>query len=37
MRDRSDQSPLPVAALDDDGIEAAMQSWEPAGPRCDRG
>jgi len=37
MRDRSDRSPLPVAALDDDGIEAAMQSWEPAGPRCDRG
>ncbi|MBS9535544.1 TetR/AcrR family transcriptional regulator [Mycobacterium sp. M1] len=32
MRQRSDQAPLPVAALDDDGIEAAMQTWEPAGP-----
>ncbi|MEB3031368.1 TetR/AcrR family transcriptional regulator [[Mycobacterium] nativiensis] len=32
MRDRSGQVPLPVAALDDDGVEAAMQTWEPAGP-----
>jgi AcrR family transcriptional regulator len=33
MRYRSGQLPLPVAALDDDGCEAAMQSWQPAGPR----
>lgn len=32
MRYRSDQLPLPVAALDDDGVEAAMRTWEPAGP-----
>lgn len=36
MRCRSNQLPLPVAALDDDGLEAAMQTWEPAGPRADR-
>lgn len=36
MRNRSDQSPLPVAALDDDGVEAAMQAWEPAGRPTDR-
>jgi hypothetical protein len=32
MRYRSGQSPLPVAALDDDEVEAAMRTWEPAGP-----
>lgn len=36
MRCRSDQLPLPVAALDDDGVECAMRSWEPAGPCGDR-
>ncbi|RRR47366.1 TetR/AcrR family transcriptional regulator [Mycolicibacter terrae] len=36
MRYRSDQLPLPVAALDDDGVEAAMRAWEPAGPCGDR-
>ncbi|ORA98873.1 TetR family transcriptional regulator [Mycolicibacter minnesotensis] len=30
MRYRGDQVPLPVAALDDDGVECAMQTWEPA-------
>lgn len=37
MRNRGDQAPLPVPALDDDGVEAAMRHWEPAGPcgnRC---
>ncbi|AEF35174.1 MULTISPECIES: TetR/AcrR family transcriptional regulator [Mycobacteriaceae] len=37
MRYRGDQSPLPVAALDDEGIEAAMETWEPAGPCGERG
>lgn len=37
MRYRSDQSPVPVAALDDEGVEAAMRTWEPAGPCGDRG
>lgn len=32
MRHRSDQAPLPVTALDDDGVEAAMQAWEPTSP-----
>lgn len=32
MRSRHGQSPLPVAALDHDGLEVAMRSWEPAGP-----
>ena len=32
MRQRSDQAPLPVQALDDDEIDAAMNTWEPAGP-----
>jgi AcrR family transcriptional regulator len=32
MRRRDDQDPLPVPALDDDEIDAAMHSWEPAGP-----
>lgn len=36
MRCRSDQLPLPVVALDDDGVECAMRSWEPAGPCSDR-
>lgn len=36
MRYRSDQTPLPVAALDDDEIQCAMRSWEPAGPCGDR-
>ncbi|CAJ1500310.1 TetR/AcrR family transcriptional regulator [[Mycobacterium] holstebronense] len=36
MRCRSDQAPLPVAALDDDGVQCAMRSWEPAGPCGDR-
>lgn len=36
MRYRSDQLPLQVPALDDDGVEAAMQTWEPAGPCGDR-
>ncbi|MGB3473766.1 MAG: TetR/AcrR family transcriptional regulator [Mycobacterium sp.] len=36
MRCRSDQLPLPVSALDDDGVECAMRSWEPAGPCGDR-
>lgn len=36
LRHRRDQSSLPVAALDDDGVEAAMQTWEPAGPCGDR-
>lgn len=37
MRWRSEQSALPVAALDDDGIECAMRTWEPAGPCGERG
>lgn len=32
MRNRDDQSPLPVDALDSDGLDTAMQTWEPAGP-----
>ena len=36
MRCRADQSPMPVAALDDEGLEAAMCSWEPAGPCAGR-
>ncbi|MCV7384919.1 TetR/AcrR family transcriptional regulator [Mycolicibacter longobardus] len=36
IRHRSGQTPLPVAALDDDGVECAMRSWEPAGPCSDR-
>lgn len=32
VRSRPGQSPLPVAALDDDGLDAAMRAWEPAGP-----
>ncbi|MEB3021073.1 TetR/AcrR family transcriptional regulator [[Mycobacterium] crassicus] len=32
MRDRGGQLPLPVAALDDDGVDAAMRTWKPAGP-----
>lgn len=36
MRYRTGQLPLPVAALDDDGVDAAMRTWEPAGPGADR-
>lgn len=36
MRYRSDHVTLPVAALDDDGVECAMQTREPAGPCADR-
>ena len=36
MRSRDDQLPLPVAALDETQIEAAMQQWEPAGPCVER-
>jgi len=32
MRCRGDQPPLPVAALDEDEVDVAMQTWEPAGP-----
>ncbi|BBZ35612.1 TetR family transcriptional regulator [Mycolicibacterium confluentis] len=32
MRQRPDQDPLPVVAMDDDEIDAAMNTWEPAGP-----
>lgn len=35
MRQRDDQDPLPVAALDSDELEIAMNTWEPAGP-CSR-
>ncbi|HEX7323667.1 MAG TPA: TetR/AcrR family transcriptional regulator [Mycobacterium sp.] len=36
MRYRSDQVTLPVAALDHDGFEVAMQTWDPAGPHAGR-
>lgn len=36
MRCRPDQLPLPVAALDDDEVQCAMRSWEPAGPCGER-
>jgi AcrR family transcriptional regulator len=32
MRNRDDNLPLPVPALDDEELETAMQTWEPAGP-----
>jgi AcrR family transcriptional regulator len=32
MRARDDQAALPVPALDEPGIDAAMDTWEPAGP-----
>jgi AcrR family transcriptional regulator len=32
MRYRSDQPPLTVNALDEDELETAMQTWQPAGP-----
>jgi AcrR family transcriptional regulator len=35
MRQREDQEPLPVAALDSDQLDTAMNTWEPAGP-CSR-
>lgn len=31
MRRRPDQTPLPVAALSDEGLDTAMHTWEPAG------
>ncbi len=31
VRIRHDQEPLPVEALDDDALDAAMTTWEPAG------
>lgn len=34
MRYRSDQPRLTVDALGDDQLETAMQTWQPAGPRC---
>ncbi|MGV0626402.1 TetR/AcrR family transcriptional regulator [Mycolicibacter minnesotensis] len=37
MRLRADQLPLPVSALDDDEVECAMQTWEPAGPCGEHG
>ncbi|WP_166909077.1 TetR/AcrR family transcriptional regulator [Mycobacterium sp. DL440] len=32
MRCHADQSPIPVKALDKEGLDTAMQTWEPAGP-----
>jgi AcrR family transcriptional regulator len=32
LRFRDDQPPLEVEALDDEQIETAMQTWQPAGP-----
>ena len=32
IRRRDDQDRLPVEALDSDGLERAMDTWEPAGP-----
>lgn len=32
MRYHADQSSIPVAALDSEALDIAMQSWEPAGP-----
>lgn len=32
MRHHDDQSPIPVAALDKEALDIAMQTWEPAGP-----
>ncbi|WP_431234245.1 TetR/AcrR family transcriptional regulator [Mycolicibacterium psychrotolerans] len=31
LRNRDGQDPLPVAALEDDQMDAAMQGWHPAG------
>ncbi|KUI44125.1 transcriptional regulator [Mycobacterium sp. IS-1590] len=31
MRSHADNPPLPVPALDDQGLEAAMRTWEPTG------
>lgn len=36
VRYRSDQARVPVNALDDEALERAMQTWEPAGPPVDR-
>lgn len=33
IRHRHDQPPLPVRALEEPELEAAMQTWQPAGPR----
>ncbi|MUL81664.1 MULTISPECIES: TetR/AcrR family transcriptional regulator [unclassified Mycolicibacterium] len=32
MRYRSDQAPVPVGALDEEALDTAMRTWEPAGP-----
>jgi hypothetical protein len=32
VRYRDDQPPLEVAALGDEQLETAMQTWRPAGP-----
>ncbi|MCV7194019.1 TetR/AcrR family transcriptional regulator [Mycolicibacterium brumae] len=32
MRARTDQGALPVPALDEDGMDRVMMTWEPAGP-----
>ncbi|WP_454788421.1 TetR/AcrR family transcriptional regulator [Mycolicibacterium lutetiense] len=32
MRYHDDQSPIPVKALDEDALDIAMRTWEPAGP-----
>ncbi|OBG80474.1 transcriptional regulator [Mycobacterium sp. NS-7484] len=34
MRHREGQQPVPVAALGDEALDTAMQTWEPAGPPC---
>ncbi|CRZ17894.1 TetR/AcrR family transcriptional regulator [Mycolicibacterium neworleansense] len=34
MRYHDGQSPIPVKALDEDSLDAAMRTWEPAGPPC---
>jgi AcrR family transcriptional regulator len=33
IRQRSDQTPLTINALEEAELEAAMQGWQPAGPR----
>lgn len=36
MRQRGEQQRIPVEALDDDALDTAMQTWEPAGPPSHR-